>query len=241
MSLRLLVLALLLANAGYAAWARGMLAAWGLAPAVQREPQRLARQVDPAAMRIAAPGTASAVPAAGAADGAPGLPGDGAAAGTVAAPPADGAPAECLQAGMFDEPLAEAVRLRAEALLPAGGWQLERVAQPARWIVYMGRYADAAQLNRKRAELRARGVSFGPPSDPALEPGLSLGAFASQEAARQALAAFGTQGVRTARVVEERPAREGRLLRLPVVDAVVRAQLPALSAALGAQALRPCD
>ncbi len=42
--LRLLVLLLLLANAGYWAWSQGLLAAYGLAPAVQTEPQRLATQ-----------------------------------------------------------------------------------------------------------------------------------------------------------------------------------------------------
>jgi hypothetical protein len=254
MTLRLLVLALLLANAGYAAWTRGALAAWGLAPAVQAEPQRLARQVRPEALRVAVlPAGAgdAAAPAAGGppdgatADGAAGAAGPGnipeaGSPGAAEAAAAVSAPA-CLQTGLLDDAAADAVRARAEAALPAGGWQLERIALPARWIVYMGRYADAAQLNRKRAELRARRVTFEPPSDPALEPGLSLGGFASQEAAQQALAGLGAQGVRTARVVQERPVREGRRLRLPAVTDAVRAQLPALAAALGAQALRACD
>jgi len=38
--LRLLVLLLVLANAGYFAWSQGLLAAWGFAPAATGEPQR---------------------------------------------------------------------------------------------------------------------------------------------------------------------------------------------------------
>jgi hypothetical protein len=50
--LRSLVLALLLANAGYFAWTRGWLADYGFAPAVQSEPQRLTQQIRPEAMRL---------------------------------------------------------------------------------------------------------------------------------------------------------------------------------------------
>ena len=42
--LRLLVVVLLLANAGYYAWSQGLLRDWGLAPAEQAEPQRLQQQ-----------------------------------------------------------------------------------------------------------------------------------------------------------------------------------------------------
>jgi hypothetical protein len=50
--LRALVLALLLANAGYFAWTRGLLADYGFAPAAQSEPQRLTQQIRPEAMRL---------------------------------------------------------------------------------------------------------------------------------------------------------------------------------------------
>ncbi len=240
MTLRLLVLTLLLANAGYVAWTHEGLAAWGLAPAVQAEPQRLARQVQPDALRVAVLLPGSGKEAAAGATGASGAAGPSEVGPAAEAAATDPAP-RCLRTGMLDDAVADAVRARAEAALPEGGWQLERVALPARWIVYMGRYADTAQLNRKRAELRALRVTFEPPSDPALEPGLSLGSFASQKAAQQALAALGTQGVHTARVVQERPAREGRRLRLPVVTEAMRARLPALAGALGGQELRSCD
>jgi hypothetical protein len=53
--LRALVLALLLANAGYFAWTRGLLADYGFAPAAQSEPQRLTQQIRPEAMRLLSP------------------------------------------------------------------------------------------------------------------------------------------------------------------------------------------
>lgn len=66
--LRALLLALLLANAGYFAWTQGLLAGYGWAPAVQSEPQRLTRQIRPEAMQLLTPGEArqleSALPAA---------------------------------------------------------------------------------------------------------------------------------------------------------------------------------
>ena len=54
MKLRLLVVALLLANVGYFAWSRGGLAAFGTEPARlgQSEPQRLQQQVRPALLQI---------------------------------------------------------------------------------------------------------------------------------------------------------------------------------------------
>ena len=50
--LRLAVLILLLANAGYYAWSQGLLRTWGLAPATQSEPERLERQLNPDALKL---------------------------------------------------------------------------------------------------------------------------------------------------------------------------------------------
>ena len=50
--LRLAVIVLLLANAGYYAWSQGWLHSWGLAPVEQSEPQRLAQQIRPETLRI---------------------------------------------------------------------------------------------------------------------------------------------------------------------------------------------
>src|SRR5205085_8155801 len=50
--LRLLVLALLLANAAFFAWSHGLLLAWGIGPTQQSEPQRVQQQVHPEAVRV---------------------------------------------------------------------------------------------------------------------------------------------------------------------------------------------
>ena len=69
--LRLAVIVLLLANAGYYAWSHGWLRSWGLAPVEQSEPQRMAQQIRPETLRIlraretppVAPSVASEAPA----------------------------------------------------------------------------------------------------------------------------------------------------------------------------------
>jgi len=88
--------------------------------------------------------------------------------------------------------------------------------------------------------LRERGVPFDRPSNPALEPGLSLGRFSTEEAAQRGLSNLTVKGVRTARVMQERPDTPGYTLRLPAVDDALRAQVEALRPALAGKTLRPC-
>lgn len=65
MKLRLLLVVLLLANAGYFLWARGDLAGFGLAPAslAEREPQRMARQIHPEWLQVRKEAPKAAAPA----------------------------------------------------------------------------------------------------------------------------------------------------------------------------------
>lgn len=252
--LRVLVIVLLLANAGYYAWSQQLLARWGLAPAQEAETQRLAQQIRPEALRIlpapgAAPATNAAPVPAPSPEPAPAPAADAAANSTtpsaptsapnlMASSPTPAARGVCLQAGALDEAQAEVWR-RAARVLPQGSWQLERSTVSARWMVYMGRFADNNVLAQKRAELKARKVAFDKPGA-ALEPGLSLGRFSSEEAAQRALTNLSNQGVRTARVVVERAETSTYLLRLPLVDAALQAQLNTLRPALAGNPLRPC-
>ena len=216
--LRLLVLLLLLANGGYYAWSRGHLLPWGLGPAQQAEPQRMGQQLRPEALRI--------------------LPGEElrrVEAAVAAAPRA----AECLQSGLLDEPRLATLRPVLDTF-PPGSWSFEPAAEPARWIVYMGKYGDVEQLARKRAELRQLGVTFEPIANPELEPGLSLGAHASEAAAARQLEVLAERGVRTARVVQERPEQQGERLVLAAVDDALRPRLDELKAGLNGKPLRPC-
>jgi hypothetical protein len=214
--LRLLVLILVLANAAYFAWSQNLLASWGFAPAQQSEPHRLEQQIKPQAIRILASEEARRI--------------------EVAAAPR--AP-ECLQAGLIEDGQAPALKQALESW-PAGSWTLEPVAEPARWIVYMGKYLSVDNVTRKKAELRQMGVSFEALANPSLEPGLSLGGFASQAEAGRQLEALAQRGVRTAKVVQERPEARGQLLKLSAVDDTLRARLDELKPVLGGKNLRPC-
>lgn len=215
--LRLIVLLLLLANGAFYAWSQGMLLPLGIGPAQQSEPQRLAQQVRPEALRIATAEEARRIEA--------------------SAPAARAT--ECLVAGPLEDTAAEPLRQALQSW-PAGAWTLEPVKEPARWIVYMGKYPAVENVNRKKAELRQLGVSFESLSNPALELGLSLGGFATEADAARHLERLGERGVRTARVVQERPEVNGQRLLLPALDDTLRARLDELRPALNGRTLRAC-
>ena len=117
---------------------------------------------------------------------------------------------------------------------------LEPGVEPARWIVYMGKYPSAQALVKKRSELASLNLKFEPLNNPALEYGVSLAAFQTQDAATRALAGFTRRGVRTARVVQERPEVRGSLLKLAAADDSIKARLEEFKTALAGKPLRPC-
>jgi hypothetical protein len=217
--LRFLVLLLLLANGAYFAWSQGLLASLGFAPPQQTEPQRLQAQVKPDAIRLLNPTEAKRVEA------------------LASAPPPK--PPECLQSNLLDAAQASALS-SAAASLPAGSWSLLESKAPARWIVYMGKYTNAETLAKKKTELRELSVAFETLKNPALEPGISLGAHATQAQANEAMASLAKRGVRTGKVVQELPERKGQILKLPVVDEALRAQLDGIKSVVGAAGLGVC-
>jgi hypothetical protein len=219
--LRFLVLILLLANAAYFAWSQGQLAPLGWAPARQQEPGRLSQQIEPQRLRLL---------------GAAEVKRNEAAAGeakTANAP-------ECLRAGLFDEAQSQALRQALASALPEGSWVLEPGQLPARWLIYMGRLTAPEALEKKKAELRARNVRFESVLGSALEPGLSLGSFATKPEADKALQALSERGVRTARVVAEREEQTGHWLRLPSATPALRGRVDELRQALWNKPLGPC-
>lgn len=243
--LRLALIALLMANAGYYAWAQGLLKDWGFAPEEQAEPQRMEQQIRPETLQIlrvnpskTSSSSSSSGPAAAPAASPSGT-GSSTAPDASPSAAAGSEAAECLQAGVFDERQAEALRTAA-APLPQGSWLLEPTPIPGRWMVYMGRFDDMETLDRKRAELRARKVDHDRAGG-TLELGLSLGRFASKDAAERELANLGTRGVRTARVIQERPESPGFTLRLPAVNEALRPQLDVLRTAMAGKTLRSCS
>jgi hypothetical protein len=218
--LRLFVLLLLLANCLYFAWGQGFLLALGFGPAQQSEPQRMAQQIEPDAVRLLSPKEFKRI---------------------EEQVQADQSPTECLQAGPFNE--VESTRLR-QALgdaLPADAWSLEEANVAARWIVYLGRFANAEALTRKRSEIAAMNLKTESLDNPALEPGLSLGGFDTKADADAALVRLSARCLHTARVVQERAESLAYRLKLPAVRAALKPKLGELRSALADKPLHPCN
>lgn len=242
--LRLAALLLLLINgvllAVHAGWIDGRSAS-----ASQREPERLARQLNPQAIQLlpATGGSAPAASSAASASASASTSGSLAPAASAAPPSlAAATTAACLEAGPLDTPgLAEAQRGLLAAGVAASSWQVQALPAAPAYLVYMGRFGDPAALQRKRDELRDLKVAAVELKDaPGLQPGLTLGRHPTAEAAEAALAGLALRGVHTARVVPA-PQRPGTaaLLRLPAADAALRNRLAGLRLP-GGQAWRPC-
>ena len=105
----------------------------------------------------------------------------------------------------------------------------------------MGKYPNQETLKRKLAQLASlRGVNPQTPRDPALMPGISLGAFPTEAAAQTELTRLNGVGVRTAKVVQElEPPATARLV-VPAATAAIRAALLELQPVLQAHRLEPC-
>jgi len=242
---RIAAILLLLANLAYYAWTHGMLG--DFAPVVEGEPHKLEQQIQPELLLITPaiddllladvppdlpaiePPPIDELPVAEEAPAAP--------ENTAAAPPPP-RNTRCLQAGVFDA--AQSTQLRnALSSWPEDSWSLESTPIAGRWMVYLGPLADEKAVAQKRSELRALGVDFDRPGL-ALEPGLSLGRYSSEERAHNAHATLVSKGVRALRVVVDRPASPGFTLRLPAVDSELQTRLKTLRAALGNKTLREC-
>lgn len=216
--LRAFVAALLVANLAFFAWSQGWLdAVVGARSIGDREPERLLRQVHPELVRVLSAGDA---------------------ASAAAAPP----PFACVEAGPFTDAEAAAAQASAQAALPGAALSDVKTEQAGTWMVYMGRYADREALTKKEDEIKRRKLEYEELRDhPTLSPGLSLGRFDTRAAANGALDQFTQQGVRTARVVEFKPASSSHLLRIERADAALAAQASALKlTALGNKGFAAC-
>ena len=248
---------LVLGNAGYFAWSQGYLDTLGLKPTEQREPQRMTQQVRPELLRLlngpraeTTPAVVAPAPAAPAAvvvaqpPAAPSVP-DPVAPASVPAPTvavaAGSGPRACWQASGFTDDQAELLRAELALLgLPSSGFAFTEVRSNGRWIVYMGRYDNQQQADRKKDELRALGVSFREISAPGLAPGLALGTFSTEAAAQQALQKAERDGIRTAKVAQERAESQSVNLRLPAITDTQRAAIDGLGEAMAGKRLQRC-
>lgn len=236
MLLRLFVFALLAANGLFYAWSQGHLSAWGLAKPSQSEPHRIAEQIEPERIVIrednkTAPAQAPAAPmVTAAASPSPATPTPSPSI-TTATP----SPTSCLMAGVFNDKQSNTLKQALDAKLPDLRWRFETSTLPARWIVYMGKYANNDQRDLKKKQLDQIKVRYEVLIEANLEPGLSLGSHATQAAANQALQQLIKQGVRTARVLQESPEQKGQTLMIPAINDLNRAKLNTVYTSLATQ------
>lgn len=218
--LRLFALALLLANGLFYAWDHELLRGFGLGPALQSEPQRLAQQIKPEAVQLLTPEEFKHI---------------------EEQVKAEQEPTECLQAGPLDAAQIAVLRPVLGLQLPADSWDLKETAITPRWVVYMGKYASPETLAKKRAEVVAMNLKTENLINPALEPGFSLGAYETKAEADGALARLAARGLHTARVVQERAEGSAFQLVLPKVRASLKPKLGPISTALGSKTLHTCN
>ncbi len=259
--LRLAVLALLAANLLFWAYTQGHLASLGLNPTGGREPERLTQQVaaDKLVVRNAtrppagpdtpianAPAPAEPLPEPSGESPPPeALPATAPSAPSIpSAPPATtvqaSSPTACWQATGLNE--SQTVLLRGALenqpdLAP--GWSLTESVLPARWIVYLGKFSSAEALQKRRAELRDAKIDHREVNTPALQPGLALGTYSTEEAARRALAAATLNGIANAKAVQERQETRQYTLLLPTLTEAQRRRLVSLNL-LGGRPLQRC-
>jgi hypothetical protein len=193
----------------------------------------------PASAAASTSASASASTPALASSAAAATPSDAAAAAALLAANAATNPANpsnggvCLQAGPFTPTEATAAAAALQQVgLPAGSWaRVEGPPPTPQWLVYAGRFADAAarrarQQEWARANLTAQLLDA--PAD--LAPGLTLGRYASRDAADAALAALAPAVRQVTRVVQLPPSPATAWLRAASADKALAARLTGLPA-----------
>lgn len=228
--LRLFAFFLLLANGLYYIWSNGYISQWGFASSSKSESFRINEQIEPERITVRKETTAAVPTASGAA-----LTANAPVMQPTPNPPTVATTTVCLNAGVFDEQQSAVLQHALSSNLPDVSWRFDTAIVPARWIVYMGKYANNAARDLKKSQLDKIKVRYQVLTEGSLEPGLSLGSHATQAAADQSLQQLLKQGVRTARVLQESPEQKGQNLVVPAVDEINRGKLNAVYATLSTQ------
>ena len=237
--LRALLVVLLLANALFFGWARGWFgAAWPPPGHSQREPDRITLQVRPERFVLLAPdaartganapspvGTASptTAPTAAPAGPASNSGGAGAAAAAGESPPGAESAALCLEAGPFTaDQLAAANKMLTRLGVDVAALTEVPLVAPA-WLVFAGRFADAAARRTRLQAWQRQGVPvpdlLDAPRD--MAPGLVFSRHLSRADADAALSLLASRHPAIASVarVVQAPAGLARLSVLRVAAA----------------------
>jgi hypothetical protein len=213
--LRLVFVVLLVLNGLFFGWVRGWFSPVMISPEqAEREPQRLASQVNPGRVSLVSQAALGAR--------------------TAVAATQQAATLQCLEAGPFAPaalPAAEAAMNR--AALPAGSWVREPTGGPV-WAVFAGRYADSVARRARAAEFKRMDISVELIESPTeWAPGFVLSRHPNRIAAESALAAVlagAGSALRDLRALPM-PSPAGAVwLRAAKADPALRSQLQALGA-----------
>lgn len=225
--LRLFALLLLVANGLFFAWSSSLLSPWGFASTPKNESFRVNEQIEPEriVVKLKDMPAPSPIP----------IPVPVSTPATATNQTPSTTPTSCLTAGVFNDRQSAVLKQALSAKLPDIRWRFDTVSVPARWIVYMGKYPNNAARELKKSQLDQIKVRYEVLTEGSLEPGLSLGSYATQVAANLALQQLFKQGVRTARVLQESPEQKAQTLVIPAVDEFGRSKLNAVYASLAPQ------
>jgi hypothetical protein len=148
----------------------------------------------------------------------------------------------CTEIGNFDA--AEAKNFEAKLVALALGERLSRrqIQENARFIVYIPPLANKDAADKKGAELKRLGIDdfFVITEHTALQWGISLGIFKSEEAARNHLAALNQKGVRSAKVGPHNAVAPKVAFQFRRIDAATKANLDKIRATFPRQDARAC-
>jgi len=230
--MKLVFLLLLLLNVALFAWQQG---AFGHFAEGGREPERIARQLQPERIRVLTEKDVQelrerASQARGASAAAP-----------APATPDLSLPQACVEFGDFLG--TEVARVEAALLqLGLGSRQTARpVEVPGWYMVYLPPYKTRPEAERAAAELSKRGVKEllvlgeGP-----LKLGISLGSFRDPELARAHAATVEKLGVQNVRVSDKPSPITATRYQLRELDAAAAQQLASIRKEFPAQSVRPC-
>jgi hypothetical protein len=95
-------------------------------------------------------------------------------------------------------------------------------------------------MAQRKATLRRLKIDYREVTLPRLAPGLALGTFSNEDAAKEALIPLQSQGIRTARAAMERAESVNWALRLPAITEAQRSVVLSVGEALAGKTLLAC-
>lgn len=233
--MKLAFLLLVLVNVALFAWQHGV---FGRFTESGREPERIARQVEPERIRVLSEREVQVLRERAAAQ-----------SRAAAAPPAASGAAldlsvaqSCVEFGDFIGP--DLARVETALLkLGLGSRQSARTVEAPGWyLVYLPPFKTRAEADRAVADLKKSGVKdllvF---TDGPLRLGVSLGSFRDPELAKAHVASLVKLGVKSARVSDKPTAVSATRLQMRELDAEAAQQLGAIAKEFPSQSVRACS